>query len=130
MSKHLFSLSDPDVLQEHAGLLSLAFSLPESDPNHMPVTRDLSASKRQAVLEWLAQLTGQPAPAMAAATLPAAEDSQTLSDKDIASLPAAPEASVDRLQQTLDGVEDNEFGKNGVVRAYLSAEIERLKNKE
>ena len=67
MSKWLFSLSDPDVVKEHATLLSFAFERPLDDPNHMPATRDLSEGKRRAVLAWLAQFTGivpvpQPAP--------------------------------------------------------------------
>ena len=33
-------------------LLELAFGLPKSDPNYMPVTRDLSADKQKAILAW------------------------------------------------------------------------------
>jgi hypothetical protein len=33
--------------------LSIVFGLDDSDPNAMPVTRDLSASKRKAILYWL-----------------------------------------------------------------------------
>ncbi len=39
---------------ENAWLLTLAFSLPIDDPNHMPVTRDLSPAKRAAILAFLA----------------------------------------------------------------------------
>jgi hypothetical protein len=34
-------------------MLVLAFDLDVSDPNSMPVTRDLSSGKRKAILEWL-----------------------------------------------------------------------------
>lgn len=48
-------LGDYDqVSQRHpAGLLHLAFGLDVSNPNSMPVTRDLSWAKRQAILTWL-----------------------------------------------------------------------------
>ncbi|MBX3745785.1 MAG: hypothetical protein KF833_10805 [Verrucomicrobiae bacterium] len=36
--------------------LLLAFGLPADDPNAMPVTRDLSPAKRDAILRWLSQL--------------------------------------------------------------------------
>jgi hypothetical protein len=38
----------------HAGLLTLAFGLDPTDPNVMPVTRDLSPAKRNAILSFLA----------------------------------------------------------------------------
>ena len=37
----------------HLPLLTLAFGLNPADPNSMPVTRDLSAAKRAAILRWL-----------------------------------------------------------------------------
>jgi hypothetical protein len=37
-------------------LLRLAFGLEESDPNVMPVTRDLSGGKRKAILRWLTEI--------------------------------------------------------------------------
>lgn len=46
-------LADDEQLKANAGLLKLAFSLPLTDPNTMPVTRDLSPAKRRAVLAWL-----------------------------------------------------------------------------
>jgi hypothetical protein len=47
------NLADYDQVKANAGLLSLAFGLDVSDPNSMPVTRDLSPAKRQAILAWL-----------------------------------------------------------------------------
>jgi len=53
MSKYVVDLSDYDSVVSRIGILYLAFSLPESDPNHMPVTRDLGAADRAVILQWL-----------------------------------------------------------------------------
>jgi len=53
MSKHLVDLGNYDSVVEHRRILRLAFSLPRADPNHMPVTRDLSDAKRDMILDWL-----------------------------------------------------------------------------
>ncbi len=53
MSKHLVRLGQYDSVVEHLNVLRLAFSLPLSDPNHMPVTRDLSDSNRAMILKWM-----------------------------------------------------------------------------
>ena len=37
----------------HLQILRLAFGLDPSNPNSMPVTRDLSRAKRKAILQWL-----------------------------------------------------------------------------
>jgi Ferritin-like len=42
-----------DVALAHNRALSLAMGLPETDPNYMPVTRDLSPAKRNMILNWL-----------------------------------------------------------------------------
>lgn len=47
------NLGDYNQVKSYAGMLSLAFSLPEDDANAMPVTRDLSPAKRAAILLWL-----------------------------------------------------------------------------
>jgi hypothetical protein len=49
----IVDLSRYESVAAHANILSLAFGLPPEDPNYMPATRDLSASKRQAILQWL-----------------------------------------------------------------------------
>lgn len=46
-------LSSYEQVCENRALLLLAFELGTGDPNSMPVTRDLSAKKRQAILAWL-----------------------------------------------------------------------------
>lgn len=63
-------------------MLQLAFSLPEDDPNAMPVTRDLSPAKRKAILEWLRNpLEGTPpaTPPVLAAAAPSAPTEEALS---------------------------------------------------
>lgn len=63
MSQRLFDLADETQVLEWADLLHLSFSLDPNDPNHMPVTRDLSEPKRQLILRWLEQASGDPAEA-------------------------------------------------------------------
>ncbi len=52
MSRFL-DLADYDSVVANAGLLLLAFGLDPANPNAMPVTRDLSPAKRNAILAWL-----------------------------------------------------------------------------
>jgi hypothetical protein len=74
--KRFLDLSDPAMLVKNADLLSLAFGLPMENANSMPVTRDLSWAKRQAILQWLKNpVMGTPpvpAPAAGAALAAAA----------------------------------------------------------
>ena len=53
MSKHLVDLGSYASVVQHLNILRLAFSLPIEDPNHMPVTRDLSDAKRAMILQWM-----------------------------------------------------------------------------
>ena len=51
-----------DVLN-HRKAIKMSLELPMSHPNHMPVTRDLSTSKRKVIMEWLSKekpLIGEP----------------------------------------------------------------------
>jgi len=52
MSRFL-DLGNYDAVVKNTRLLLLAFGLNPSDPNSMPVTRDLSPAKRNAILAWL-----------------------------------------------------------------------------
>jgi hypothetical protein len=47
------NLADYDSVVANAHLLLLAFGLDPANPNAMPVTRDLSPAKRNAILAWL-----------------------------------------------------------------------------
>ncbi len=63
MSKSLFDLADYDQVVQNLAILELSFRLPISNPNSMPVTRDLSDAKRQMILRWLTTpdpATGKP----------------------------------------------------------------------
>jgi hypothetical protein len=70
-------LSSYDSICENLAPLTFAFGLDPSDPNSMPVTRDLSGSKRKAILQWLKNLQdgkpllGVPSPAPLPATVEA-----------------------------------------------------------
>jgi hypothetical protein len=71
------NLADYESVVAHTRLLKLAFALDPDDPNAMPVTRDLSPAKRNAILAWLDNpLFGAPspvrAPTPAAQAIPAA----------------------------------------------------------
>lgn len=50
----LIDLTNENEVNQQAALLQLAFGLPMSDPNSMPVTRDLSDAKRATILQYLA----------------------------------------------------------------------------
>jgi len=49
----IIDFSSYDSVAANAQLLAFAFGLPIEDPNHMPVTRDLSGGKTKAILQWL-----------------------------------------------------------------------------
>lgn len=55
MSKRLFRIDDYDTVVENLNLLTFAFALPMTDPNHMPVTRDLSDGARALILTWMTE---------------------------------------------------------------------------
>ncbi|MGG7665683.1 hypothetical protein [Dyadobacter sp. BHUBP1] len=53
MSKYVVNLADPVALAEKKKILIFAFSRDMNDTMHMPVTRDLSSTKRNTILNWL-----------------------------------------------------------------------------
>jgi hypothetical protein len=53
MSKRLVDLGDYDSVVANLGIIKFSFELPIHNPNHMPVTRDLSENKRKAILAWM-----------------------------------------------------------------------------
>jgi hypothetical protein len=55
MSKRLLRLDDYETVVQNLRILQFAFSLPIADPNHMPVTRDLSDGRRAVILKWMAE---------------------------------------------------------------------------
>ncbi|KAI8515324.1 hypothetical protein Bbelb_061370 [Branchiostoma belcheri] len=54
--KPIINLASYQDVTRKTKLLKYALNLPETDPNHMPVTRDLSPKKRQMILQWLNDL--------------------------------------------------------------------------
>ena len=125
MSKGLFSLADPSIAKQHAMLLAFAFERDIDDPNHMPVTRDLSAGKRQAVLAWLAQYTGEHPPEGEPLAAPRA---QPVSVAVPASAEESPELEAipdEVLQRMLAQVGEGYDGKTHALRGYLQAQLSR-----
>lgn len=53
MSKYVVNLADPAALAEKKNILIFAFSRDMNNTMHMPVTRDLSSTKRNTILNWL-----------------------------------------------------------------------------
>ncbi|XP_066283288.1 uncharacterized protein [Branchiostoma lanceolatum] len=51
--KPLFNLANKMDVKRHLDPLYYTLGLPVENPNHMPVTRDLSPAKRDMVLDWL-----------------------------------------------------------------------------
>ncbi|HEY1822670.1 MAG TPA: hypothetical protein VGG83_22315 [Trebonia sp.] len=74
--RDFLDLGDYESVCAHARLLAFVFDLDIGDPNSMPVSRDLSAAKRAAILHWLTKPgdDGKPLlgdPARPASRLPA-----------------------------------------------------------
>lgn len=59
MSQHLFDLADEATVVTHARHMLLAMERPITDPNYMPVTRDLSDAKRKMIVSWLTAAVAQ-----------------------------------------------------------------------
>ncbi|HTZ44435.1 MAG TPA: hypothetical protein VMB79_11295 [Jatrophihabitans sp.] len=55
MSKGFIDLSNEASVLKNRQLLLLAFTRPVTDPNYMPVTRDLSEPKRQMLIKYLSE---------------------------------------------------------------------------
>ena len=51
--ERVLDLARYEDVAAHAQVLAFAYGLPRENPNHMPVTRDLSGGKRDAILRWL-----------------------------------------------------------------------------
>ena len=92
----IVDLSDYNSVLEHIDLMALSFDLPVDDPNHMPVTRDMSRAEPDLLRRWFeAPLLGRRPPALAPRTAEAAE-------------PAAGyrAAEVDEFTRAKSGLED------------------------
>lgn len=120
MSKCLFSLADPEVAAAHAKILAFAFERPFSDPNHMPVTRDMSTGKRQIILNWLSQHTGEPP---AQIMVPAAVAGKI----DDTAGPTLPERPLEDWIAIQDALPLEDDGKSRAAREYAQRQIDALK---
>lgn len=58
MSEHLFDIADYDALVANRTAMLLAFRRDVSDPNYMPVTRDMSQGRIDTLIKWLENETG------------------------------------------------------------------------
>jgi len=54
-------LADPKVYQQNMAAFQTVLGYPVTDPRFMPVTRDMSRDKRNALLAWLAARAPGPA---------------------------------------------------------------------
>jgi len=64
------NLSDEAEVGAFAAMIRSALKLPIGDPNHMPVTRDLSEGRRQILLDWVGQQLAAPEVAAAVEAAP------------------------------------------------------------
>lgn len=55
MTEYFLDLGNYDEVVKAKELIEMSMKLPESHPNYMPVTRDLSQAKKQMILKWLGQ---------------------------------------------------------------------------
>lgn len=87
MSRRLLDLADHRAVYRHREILRFALARDIADPNHMPVTRDLSPARRAMLLRWLADPDPPPAEAPpgpgAAPPLPPPDDQEPLDPKEI-----------------------------------------------
>lgn len=56
MREHFVDLADPKAVGSWRAAMLLAMTRDIADPNHMPVTRDLSGPKRAMIIRWLERL--------------------------------------------------------------------------
>lgn len=91
----IVDLSDYHSVLEHIDLMALSFDLPVGDPNHMPVTRDLSRAKQELLRRWFdAPLLGRRPPAVARRA------------RDPEGAPVADAAQMDELARAKSGRDD------------------------
>ena len=55
MTEHFLDLGNYEEVVNSKRLIAMSMKLPESHPNYMPITRDLSQAKKNMILEWLGQ---------------------------------------------------------------------------
>ena len=119
MSHGLFSLSDFDTVAGNAKLLHLAFTLPMSDPNFMPATRDISAGKLRMIVDWLTSYMphGSPAGYGAIPPLPVGGPLPVQKAAVTPSATAPPKAAP--ASEVIDALGPGNDGKTAAARAFM-----------
>jgi hypothetical protein len=93
----ILDLSDYESVLEHLEVVALSFDLPASDPNHMPVVRDMSPATHEMLRRWFgAPLRGHRRPSAAPRTM--ADDQR----RPVAG-PVGPEGTLADLTETKRG---------------------------
>lgn len=108
MSRYVVDLSDYASVCAKVDILKLAFSLPLADPNHMPVTRDLSDDKRTMILYWLSH--------------PGA-DGKPLLGTPVTAVSTVPAARVEPVPVPVTELDN--AGKTTVIRAYMARQARK-----
>ncbi|HEY4602998.1 MAG TPA: hypothetical protein VIH08_01520, partial [Blastococcus sp.] len=121
MSRRLVDLGDYDAVREEAGIIELAFSRPLGDPNHMPVTRELSEAKRAMVLSWLRDRNSSGERRLVHGPRPA--ESSTATAADSAPAQAAAAATVAGAAETADA---GEVGGKALALPQALEELDRV----
>ena len=88
MTENFVDLGNYYDVVNHRKAIKMSLELPMSHPNHMPVTRDLSRSKRKVIVEWLSKekpVIGDPKSFYSVAHL--REDLQTALELEHATIP-------------------------------------------
>jgi hypothetical protein len=91
----------------------------------MPVTRDLSAGKRQAVLAWLAQFTGEQPPAGRPPEAPPPQVSAAATPAPVVAAPDFDPVPEEVIRKMLADVGDGFDGKTHAMRDYLQSQLSR-----
>lgn len=108
------NLSNEQEVAGFAAMIQRALQLPITDPNHMPVTRDLSAGRRQILLDWVGQVLASP-PTEEAPTLPKGPEQDP--GRDFAEARVALSESLESLAP--EGVEPTDTPLGGKTAAML-----------
>lgn len=118
MSRGLFSLSDFNSVAANARLLHLAFTLPPTDPNYMPATRDLSAGKLRMIVDWLSSYLPEGAEHGYGAIPPLPIGQSLPPPKAVAAAPAAA-VKPSITPAAFEAVGPGSDGKSAAVRGFL-----------
>ena len=103
---NFLDLTDYDAVCANRELLAYAFDLDVSDPNSMPVTRDLSSGKRAAILRWLNELGPDGKPLLGTPPVEPEIVPETAEPEQPSALDSKGEAAARRLGYPEDGSDE------------------------